>query len=178
MAKASSAASSFEPSAAHVFLAAMDMDLEVGAHAVARLPVAPALRLDEAGHERALRLFARLEEPSRDEQRVETHFFRVVGHAELIQISRSFARDVRHRAPYPHQRDACEQPHAEDRARGDRRRHAALRPEGLGLDSIDALELAVGLEKNFGVPTPNAEVAREAFHSVRTIAEFVSRGAK
>lgn len=51
-------------------------------------------------------------------------------------------------------------------------------PEGLGLDSIDALELAVGLEKNFGVPTPNAEVAREAFHSVRTIAEFVSRGTK
>ena len=32
-------------------------------------------------------------------------------------------------------------------------------PEGLALDSIDALELAVGIEKNFGVATPNAEVA-------------------
>jgi acyl carrier protein len=51
-------------------------------------------------------------------------------------------------------------------------------PEGLGLDSIDALELAVSLEKNFGVATPNAEVAREAFHSVRTIGEFVTRGGK
>jgi acyl carrier protein len=51
-------------------------------------------------------------------------------------------------------------------------------PEGLALDSIDALELAVSLEKNFGVPTPNAEVAREAFHSVRTIAEFITRGGK
>ncbi len=43
-------------------------------------------------------------------------------------------------------------------------------PEGLKLDSIDALELAVALEKNFGVVIPNAQVAREAFVSVNTIA--------
>jgi acyl carrier protein len=47
-------------------------------------------------------------------------------------------------------------------------------PEGLGLDSIDALELAVGIEKNFGVATPSAEVAREAFVSVNTIAAYVT----
>ena len=47
-------------------------------------------------------------------------------------------------------------------------------PEGLGLDSIDALELAVGIEKNFGIATPNAEVAREAFVSVNTIAAYVT----
>lgn len=46
-------------------------------------------------------------------------------------------------------------------------------PDGLGLDSIDALELAVGIEKNFGVPTPNADVAREAFVSVDTIASYI-----
>jgi acyl carrier protein len=46
-------------------------------------------------------------------------------------------------------------------------------PEGLGLDSIDALELAVGIEKNFGIATPNAEVAREAFVSVNTIAAYI-----
>ena len=46
-------------------------------------------------------------------------------------------------------------------------------PEGLGLDSIDALELAVGLEKNFGVRTPSAEVARSAFLNVNSIAEFI-----
>jgi acyl carrier protein len=46
-------------------------------------------------------------------------------------------------------------------------------PEGLGLDSIDALELAVGLEKNFGVATPSAEVARTAFLNVNSIAEFI-----
>ncbi len=46
-------------------------------------------------------------------------------------------------------------------------------PEGLALDSIDALELAVGLEKHFGVATPNADVAKTAFVSVNTIADFV-----
>jgi acyl carrier protein len=48
-------------------------------------------------------------------------------------------------------------------------------PEGLALDSIDALELAVGLEKHFGVPTPSAEVARTAFESVNTIAAYVQK---
>jgi acyl carrier protein len=46
--------------------------------------------------------------------------------------------------------------------------------EGLGLDSIDALELAVSIEKNFGVATPSAEVAREAFVSVNTIAAYIT----
>ena len=47
-------------------------------------------------------------------------------------------------------------------------------PEGLALDSIDALELAVSIEKNFGVATPSADVAREAFVSVSTIAAYVT----
>lgn len=46
-------------------------------------------------------------------------------------------------------------------------------PSGLALDSIDALELAVALEKKFGVPTPNSEVARSAFRSVNTIVEHI-----
>jgi len=46
-------------------------------------------------------------------------------------------------------------------------------PEGLALDSIDALELAVAIEKNFSVPTPSAEVARHAFACVNTIADFI-----
>ncbi len=50
-------------------------------------------------------------------------------------------------------------------------------PEGLALDSIDALELAVGLEKHFGVATPSAEVARTAFESVNTIATYVRENA-
>jgi acyl carrier protein len=46
-------------------------------------------------------------------------------------------------------------------------------PDGLGLDSIDALELAVSLEKTFGVTVPNSETARKAFASVSAIAEYV-----
>jgi acyl carrier protein len=46
-------------------------------------------------------------------------------------------------------------------------------PEGLGLDSIDALELVVSLEKQFGVSVPNSEVARTALATVETIADYV-----
>ena len=46
-------------------------------------------------------------------------------------------------------------------------------PEGLGLDSIDALELVVSLEKAFGVTIPSSEVARTALASVNTIHDYV-----
>ena len=44
---------------------------------------------------------------------------------------------------------------------------------GLGLDSFDALELVLGLEKEFGVVIPDAEVGKKVFQSVRTIAQYV-----
>ena len=50
---------------------------------------------------------------------------------------------------------------------------APLFGEGLGLDSIDALELVIGLEKEYGVSIPDAEVGREVFQSVRTIAHYI-----
>jgi acyl carrier protein len=46
-------------------------------------------------------------------------------------------------------------------------------PDGLGLDSIDALELVVSLEKKFGVTVPNSETARKALATVESIAEYV-----
>lgn len=46
-------------------------------------------------------------------------------------------------------------------------------PEGLGLDSIDALELVVCLEKNFGVSVPNSGAARSALATVNSIADYV-----
>ena len=51
--------------------------------------------------------------------------------------------------------------------------------EGLGLDSIDALELAVSMEKTFGVSVPNSEVAGKALRSVNTIHDYIleKRGA-
>lgn len=50
---------------------------------------------------------------------------------------------------------------------------APLFGEGLGLDSIDALELVLGLEKEFGVIIPDAEVGRKVFQSVRTMGQYV-----
>lgn len=50
---------------------------------------------------------------------------------------------------------------------------APLFGEGLGLDSIDALELVLGLEKEFGVIIPDAEVGKRVFQSVRTMTQYV-----
>jgi acyl carrier protein len=46
-------------------------------------------------------------------------------------------------------------------------------PDGLGLDSIDALELAVSMEKIFGVSVPNSEVAGQALRTVNTIHDYI-----
>ena len=46
-------------------------------------------------------------------------------------------------------------------------------PNGLGLDSIDALELAVSMEKTFGVSIPNSEVAGRALRTVNTIQAYI-----
>ena len=45
---------------------------------------------------------------------------------------------------------------------------------GLGLDSIDALELVVMLEKNYGIVIKDMEEGRPAFQSVTTLAAFVN----
>jgi acyl carrier protein len=45
--------------------------------------------------------------------------------------------------------------------------------DGLGLDSIDALELVVSLEKKFGVSVPNAETAKHALATVNSIHDYV-----
>ena len=46
-------------------------------------------------------------------------------------------------------------------------------PNGLGLDSIDALELVVSMEKTFGVGVPNSEVAGRALKTVNTIHDYI-----
>ena len=45
----------------------------------------------------------------------------------------------------------------------------------LGLDSVDALELIVCLEKEFGIKVPNEQLRRETFESVATLASVVER---
>ncbi len=50
---------------------------------------------------------------------------------------------------------------------------APLFREGLGLDSIDALELMLLLEKNYGIRLKNPAEGKEVFKSVRTMAEYI-----
>ncbi len=52
---------------------------------------------------------------------------------------------------------------------------APLFGEGLGLDSIDALELIVMMEKNYGIKIKDPSVGKEIFRSIATMAEFVSK---
>lgn len=50
---------------------------------------------------------------------------------------------------------------------------APLFGEGLGLDSVDALELVVALEKEFGIKIKSQEMGREAFASVASLSQFI-----
>ncbi len=46
-------------------------------------------------------------------------------------------------------------------------------PEGLGLDSVDALQLVVALDKNFGLKIPDPASAKQILESVNTIATAI-----
>jgi acyl carrier protein len=47
--------------------------------------------------------------------------------------------------------------------------------EGLGFDSIDALELIVLLEKNYGIKLKDPAQGKEIFKSVRTMADYITK---
>lgn len=53
--------------------------------------------------------------------------------------------------------------------------NAPLFGEGLGLDSIDALELIVLMEKNYGIKLNNASEGRDIFKSVKVMAEYINK---
>lgn len=55
---------------------------------------------------------------------------------------------------------------------------APLFSTGLGLDSIDALELIVLLEKRYGIRLKNAAEGKAIFTNVRAIAEYVAQNRK
>jgi len=45
--------------------------------------------------------------------------------------------------------------------------------EGLGLDSIDALELVVLIEEHFGIAIPDEEVGKSAFASINALVDYI-----
>jgi acyl carrier protein len=52
---------------------------------------------------------------------------------------------------------------------------APLFGEGLGLDSLDALQLAMSIEEQLGVRIPEGDEARAVFRSVSAIADYVAK---
>lgn len=50
---------------------------------------------------------------------------------------------------------------------------ARLFGEGMGLDSLDAVELVVLVQKQFGVQIADMDEGRDAFHSINTLASFI-----
>ena len=55
---------------------------------------------------------------------------------------------------------------------------APLFGEGLGLDSIDALQLVVAMENDYGVVVPDAETGAVVFQSVRSMATYIAENRK
>jgi len=53
--------------------------------------------------------------------------------------------------------------------------NAPLFGEGLGLDSIDALELIVLMEKNYGIKLTNAAEGKDIFKSVSVMADYIAK---
>ena len=54
----------------------------------------------------------------------------------------------------------------------------ALFGDGLGLDSIDALEIILILEKSYGIRLENPAGAKEIFFSIDTLADYISKNRK
>ena len=55
---------------------------------------------------------------------------------------------------------------------------APLFGDGLGLDSIDALELIVLLEKNYGIKIEDPKDGKKIFYSIRSMAEYITEHKK
>lgn len=68
-----------------------------------------------------------------------------------------------------------EQLNLEDKSPSDIKEDAPLFGDGLGLDSIDALELIVLLEKHYGLKVTNPEKGKEVFHSINSMADYITK---
>lgn len=68
-----------------------------------------------------------------------------------------------------------EQLNLEDVSSEDIKTEDPLFDEGLGLDSIDALELIVLLEKEYGIKIQDPEDGKKILYSVKTMAEFIEK---
>ncbi|MEI7664186.1 MAG: phosphopantetheine-binding protein [Bacteroidota bacterium] len=70
-------------------------------------------------------------------------------------------------------REVIAQLNLEDIGPDDINPDASLFGEGLGLDSIDALELIVLMEKNYGIKIEDPKDGKKIFQSIRTMAAYI-----
>ena len=56
--------------------------------------------------------------------------------------------------------------------------NAPLFGDGLGLDSIDALELIVMMEKHYGIKLKDASEGKAIFHNISTMADYIAKNRK
>ena len=68
-----------------------------------------------------------------------------------------------------------EQLNLEDMSVDDIDNEDALFGDGLGLDSIDALELIVMLDKDYGIKITDPKKGKEIFSSINVLAEFIEQ---
>lgn len=68
-----------------------------------------------------------------------------------------------------------EQLNLEDKTPADIKDDAPLFGDGLGLDSIDALELIVLMDKKHNVKIVNPEEGKSIFHSINSMAEYIEK---
>ena len=74
--------------------------------------------------------------------------------------------------------EVIEQLNLEDITPDDINPDSPLFGEGLGLDSIDALELIVLLEKNYGIKIEDPKDGKKIFFSIRSMAEYITEHKK
>jgi acyl carrier protein len=75
-------------------------------------------------------------------------------------------------------REIIEALNLEDLEPEDIDKDAPLFGDGLGLDSIDALELIVLLEKNYGIKLQDPKDGKKVFYSVQTMADYIRANQK
>jgi acyl carrier protein len=75
-------------------------------------------------------------------------------------------------------KEVIEQLNLEDVNPDDINADSPLFGEGLGLDSIDALELIVLLEKNYGIKIEDPKDGKKIFFSIRSMAEYITEHKK